>query len=92
MLVFVRNHAISRYRKRYFDFQSSNEEIRQRLEQVVHQGRVVRRRRNRPGKFYEMEHEGVVVIVEHRPALRIVRTCLCSADYRAWLRESSRKK
>lgn len=85
MIINVTEHAIKRYRERFFDYSSPKDFIKKTLIEIARKGKVVC---VKPGESdcAEVQYKGVYIVIANEEDIVTVITCLGDMIYRKWVK------
>lgn len=92
MKIIVTNHAIERYRQRFFDFSKLNGEIRILLKEVAQKGKYIEIRPVADGKCLEVRYKGISIVIVQKKNRIVIITCLGNMSYRKWMKNQEKNK
>lgn len=82
----ISKHAIKRYRQRLFNYRSTDEEIKQLLNEIVRKGKRTFLRPSSFGTCIEVEYKGLSIVLLTDKDHSVVITCLGDKTYRKWVK------
>lgn len=82
----VTNHALKRYRQRLFDYESSDQRVREILKEIATRGKKMREQPASWDECYEVKYRGITIILLSSNQNHTIVTCLGEDRYRRWVK------
>lgn len=87
MKIIVTKHAIEQYRKKMFNFDISENEIRGILSSIARNGKQLCKRPTINNPVYEVNYQKLSIVVEYTKKTATVITFLGDRRYQNWARQ-----